>query len=55
MKVRKKANVDFTAILGDKRKAKLKRIAESRNRSMQGQIKAWIDRAPEPARKGTKR
>lgn len=49
---RKKQNVDFTATLGDERKAKLQRIAESENRTMAGQVKEWIDKAPEPARKG---
>lgn len=49
---RKRTNVDFTATLGDERKAKLQRIAKSENRTMAGQVKAWIDRASEPAQKG---
>ena len=49
---RKRTNVDFTATLGDERKAKLQRIAKSENRTMAGQVKSWIDRAPEPAQKG---
>ena len=55
MKVTKKKikrNVDFTATLGDERKKKLQRIAESENRTMAGQVKEWIDKAPEPAQKG---
>ena len=49
--VRKKQNVDFTATLGNERKAKLQRIAESENRTMAGQVKEWIDRADDPGEK----
>ena len=45
---KKKANVDFTATLGKERKEKFIRIAESENRTMSGQLKAWIDNTPDP-------
>lgn len=44
----KEKKPDFTATLGDERKKKFQRIAEARNRSMTGQLKAWIDNEPDP-------
>ena len=43
--------MDFTVTLGDERKAKLQRIADSENRTMAGQVKAWIDGADDPGEK----
>lgn len=49
MNMTKRKKTDFTAELGDERKKKFQRIAEARNRSMTGQLKDWIDNAPDPA------
>ena len=47
----KKQNVDFTATLGKARKEKFARIASAQNRTMAGQLKEWIDREDDPAKK----
>jgi len=53
-KKKTKPAADFSGTIGDERKKKLKRIAEEHNRSMNGQLCAWIDETPDPEEENKK-